>query len=263
MEHASILLVTEYDGGGFAGWQRQPDQRTVQGEMERVLHRLCGAPVNALAAGRTDAGVHARGQGVGVRVPPRWSPAALRRAMNALLPRDVWIASAHAMVPTFHPRFDARTRRYRYFVGLDERARSPFRRRTTWALGRPLDLDRLSAEGAALPGEHCFRAFAVAHTAPATDDHRCRIHHASWTRVGDDAVFEVEANRFLHHMVRFLVGTMVEVATGRRPAGTVASLLAAPDNARTAPPAPPEGLFFEAVTYPASSYLADPEVACA
>ena len=86
MDERPILLVTQYDGGGFAGWQRQPTSRTVQGDMERVLSRLCNQPIAAVGAGRTDAGVHAHGQGVGVRVPSGWEPAALRRAMNALLP---------------------------------------------------------------------------------------------------------------------------------------------------------------------------------
>src|SRR4051812_40792289 len=112
MDPRPILLVTQYDGGAFAGWQRQPDARTVQGEMERVLERLCGGPVTATGAGRTDAGVHAHGQGVGVRVATRWEPPALRRALNALLPSDIWVAEAHRMLPEFHPRRSATARQY-------------------------------------------------------------------------------------------------------------------------------------------------------
>ncbi len=252
-----ILLVTQYAGGGFAGWQRQPGPRTVQGEMERVLERLCGAPVAAVAAGRTDAGVHAHGQAVGVRVPPRWTPASLRRAMNALLPGDIWIAEAHRMAAEFHPRWSATARRYGYLVGSDEAARSPFRRPFEWHVRRPLDPGALAAEAEVLLGEHTFRAFAIAHTAPPTDPHRCVVHLARWVPREGGWTFEIEANRFLHHMVRFLVSTMVEVASGRRPRGTMARLLAAPDNRETPPPAPPEGLSLRAVTYPRELYRGD------
>jgi hypothetical protein len=107
MTARTVQLVLHYDGSAFAGWQRQPKERTVQGELERVLTRLTGSHVAALGAGRTDAGVHARGQAVGVRVPERWSAANLRRALNALLPRDIWVATSHDMRPEFHARYSA------------------------------------------------------------------------------------------------------------------------------------------------------------
>jgi len=258
MDSHTILLVTQYDGGQFAGWQRQPDVRTVQGEMERVLTRLCGNPVAAVGAGRTDAGVHAHGQGVGVRVPLRWTAAQLRRAMNALLPGDIWVASASEMAAEFHPRRSAITRRYRYLVGTDAEARSPFRRRYEWALTAPLDVAVLADEAEVLRGDHCFRAFAVRGTAPPDDHHRCLIQHATWSARDGGVVFEVEANRFLHHMVRFLVATMVEVAQGRRARGTVARLLTLTHNAETAAPAPPHGLSLHEVHYPSSLYVDAP-----
>jgi tRNA pseudouridine38-40 synthase len=254
MPAGPVLLVTQYDGRRFAGWQRQPGQRTVQGEMERVLAQLCGQPVTAVAAGRTDAGVHAHGQAVGVTVPPRWDPSGLRRALNARLPEDLWVAEAHRMVEGFHPRFSASARRYGYLVGTDEAAASPFRRHVEWAVRRPLDEVRLHAEAASLLGEHVFRGFAVANTAPAHDAHRCIIHQARWVPRDGGWRFEVTANRFLHHMVRFLVGTMIEVGAGRRPPGTVARLLQAPDNRETAAPAPPHGLSLREVVYPAACY---------
>lgn len=246
-----ILLVTQYDGGEFAGWQRQPAVRTVQGEMEQVLERLCNARVTATGAGRTDAGVHAHGQGVGVRVSEKWSAGELRRALNALLPPDIWVERAHRMRPEFHPRRSAIARSYRYLVGTDEGAFSPFRRRYEWALRAPLDPAVLQSEAAVLVGEHTFRAFAIANTAPVDDHHRCIVHRAAWTERDGGWTFEIEANRFLHHMVRFLVATMVEVATGRRPRGTMAALLAAPDNSKTPAPAPAHGLSLVAVRYPA------------
>lgn len=250
-----LLLVTQYDGGQFAGWQRQPEARTVQGEMERVLSRLLDAPTSAVGAGRTDAGVHAHGQGVGVWVPERWTPEALERAVNALLPRDIWVRSVHRMCPTFHPRRSAIARRYRYLVGTDSDVRSPFRNRYEWSLMRHLDPVALSSEAAALVGEHEFRAFAVAHTAPIDDHHRCVIHHATWQERDGGWVFEIAANRFLHHMVRFLVGTMVDVAQGRRPPGTVARLLTVAHNTETAAPAPAAGLSLHEVVYPSTLFL--------
>jgi tRNA pseudouridine38-40 synthase len=257
MDPRPILLVTQYDGGRFAGWQRQPNVRTVQGEMEAVLARLCSTHVAAVGAGRTDAGVHAHGQGVGVRVPATWTPARLQRSMNALLPQDIWVAEATRMTEDFHSRRSAIERRYGYLVGTDAAARSPFRRRTEWAVPRPLDADVLHDEAAALLGEHTFRAFAIAGTAPADDHHRCVIQHASWVARDGGWVFEVAANRFLHHMVRFLVGTMIDVAQGRRPRGTLARLLVAPDNAETSAPAPAHGLSLRQVVYPAACYAVD------
>lgn len=256
MSVRTVQLVLQYDGAGFAGWQRQPVERTVQGALEAALLRLCTVPVAALGAGRTDAGVHARGQAVSVRVADRWTPEALRRALNAVLPGDIWVAAAHAMRPEFHARFSAVARRYSYHVGLDEEAASPFRRRYEWGVRRPVDVDRLKESAAVIVGEHCFRAFAVRGTAPETDDHRCLVSEARWAADGESRlVFHVEANRFLHHMVRFLVGTMMDVATGRRDPGSMAALLDASDNREVSPPAPPHALFLERVAYPDHLYL--------
>ena len=255
MAERTVQLVLHYDGSGFSGWQRQPEQRTVQGVMEAALERLCGAPVGVLGAGRTDAGVHARGQAAGVRVPERWTPSALRRALNAVLPPDVWVAAAHEMRAAFHARYSAVARRYGYYVGTDEEADSPFRRRLEFAIRRPLDRGALDATAAGLLGEHGFRAFAVRGTAPPDDDHRCHVHVARWLDRPGGVVFEIEANRFLHHMVRFLVGTMLDIATGRRPQQDMAALLAALDNRAVSPPAPAHALFLEAVVYPADLYL--------
>src|SRR3954471_21816013 len=139
MAERTVQLVVHYDGAGFSGWQRQPAQRTVQGVIEESLARLCGAPISALGSGRTDAGVHARGQAVGVTVPARWESAQLRRAMNAVLPSDVWVAKASEMRPEFHARYSAIARRYGYYVGTDDEANAPFRRRYELAFSRPLD----------------------------------------------------------------------------------------------------------------------------
>jgi tRNA pseudouridine38-40 synthase len=251
----TVQLVLHYDGAEFAGWQRQPHQRTVQGVLEDALAHLCGSPVAALGAGRTDAGVHARGQAVGIRAPSKWEPAPLKRALNAILPRDVWVAAAHDMRSEFHARYDATTRRYSYYVGTDEHAYSPFRRRWEWPVHYALDRARLDESAAAIRGEHRFLAFAVRGTAPPDDEHRCTVQTAVWSDRPGGLVFEIEANRFLHHMVRLLVGTMVETAAGRRPRDSVPMLLSAADNRETSPPAPANALFLDVVHYPRDLYL--------
>jgi len=250
-----LQLVLHYDGTNFSGWQRQPDRRTVQGVLESALGRLCAEPVSALGSGRTDAGVHARGQSVGVRVPEKWEPASMRRALNALLPDDVWVADANAMRDDFHARYSATARGYSYYVGTEEEAMSPFRRRTEWGVLRPLERESLDRAAAFLHGEHSFRAFAVRGTAPPEDDHRCEIRRAEWRTRPGGLVFEIEANRFLHHMVRFLVGTMIEAAQGRRPVADLEALLVASDNDEVSSPAPAHALFLDRVRYPADLYL--------
>jgi tRNA pseudouridine38-40 synthase len=245
----TFLATLHYDGTGFVGWQRQPTGRSVQSEFERVLERIFGRRTVAHAAGRTDAGVHAIGQGVSFSAPPSWTDLALRRALNALLPRDCWVQSVDLMQHGFHARKSALTRRYRYDVGTDEASGSPFRKNYEWALGRGLDHDALVGATRLLPGEHDFRAFAAKGDKP---HYRCRIRTADWTPrpEGRGISFEVEADRFLHHMVRMLVGTMVDIGLGRRPGTDMAMLLERTDNAETSPPAPAHGLYFVAATYP-------------
>lgn len=255
MAEHSVQLVLHYDGAGFAGWQRQPETRTVQGVLEAALTRLCNRETKATGAGRTDAGVHARGQAVGTIVSEAWAAPRLRRALNAILPDDIWVAAAYDMAPQFHARYDAMSRRYSYRIGTDVASRSPFRRRYEWHLEDALDMRVLRESAERILGEHCFRAYAVQGTAPVTDDHRCQIIDARWCDANGAIVFELEANRFLHHMVRFLVGTMVDAARGRRDPGDVARLLDANDNSETSAPAPAHALVLERVTYPADLYV--------
>jgi tRNA pseudouridine38-40 synthase len=251
----TVQLVLHYDGARFSGWQRQPDERTVQGELEEAVSKLCGAPVPVVGAGRTDAGVHARGQAAGVRVPEKWSALALRRSMNAILPDDVWIAAAFDMRDAFHPRYSAVSRSYSYYVGTDDLASSPFRRNTELVWKKPLDLARMSAAANATVGRHCFRAFAVKGTAPERDEHRCNVLHAAWREREGGLAFDIKADRFLHHMVRFLVGTMLEIGEGRREPDVIAELLAQDDNSKVSQPAPPHGLFLQSVEYPKDLYM--------
>jgi tRNA pseudouridine38-40 synthase len=254
MDPRTIQLVVHYDGSAFAGWQVQPARRTVQGELEAAVSRLFARPTAVVGAGRTDAGVHARGQAVGLLAPPRWSVAGLQRALNAILPADLWVAQAFEMDPAFHARRSATARRYSYRIGTDGGSRSPFRSRWEHGVSQHLDTGLLAESTARLLGEHRFLAFAVKGTAPATDDHRCVIQHAAWVPVDGGLRFDIQANRFLHHMVRFLVGTLLDIGTRRRPAEDLPRLLLAERNDEVSAPAPAHALCLEAVTYPPALY---------
>lgn len=251
-ENHRVRLTIQYDGSGFHGWQVQPEVRTVQQELEAALERLTSTPVRTIAAGRTDTGVHATGQVAGADVPLRWEPARLRRALNAVLPGDVWIAAAESVAPDFHARYDATAREYEYRLGTRDVAWSPFHRRWCWALRDAVDEALLDEAAALVVGEHSFRAFAKAGQEERGD--RCTVYAAGWEAAGPDATgprFRIRANRFLHHMVRYLVGTMVDVARGRRPLAEMHGLLENEAGLTTSPPAPPEGLYLVAVTYDA------------
>ncbi|HEX8392101.1 MAG TPA: tRNA pseudouridine(38-40) synthase TruA [Longimicrobium sp.] len=256
-ERHRIRFIIHYDGRGFAGWQVQPDQRTVQGELERILTKLTAGPCAVIGSGRTDRGVHATGQVAATDVPVRWTAQSLRRAMNALLPDDVWVAEATLAAPYFHPRYDATARSYVYRVGLASEADSPFRSPWCWPLVRPVDLLAMEKAAAHIVGDHSFRAFAKAGQEERGD--RCTVTAARWAPwEGIGLEFHVTANRFLHHMVRYLVGTLVDIGLGQRPPEVMAALLAGEEGLETSPPAPPEGLFLTAVTYPPNAGMEPP-----
>ncbi len=246
----SFFVVLQYDGTHFAGWQKQARDRTVQGDLETTLAELDGRRVVTHAAGRTDAGVHALGQVVSFRTAREWPPRQLLRALRGLLPADLFAARLGEAPTRFHARNDAVSRRYRYAVGWDPDARSPFRRPYEWALGESLDLGLLRDAAALLSGTNDFRAFAAAGQKKA--HYRCSILESRWdTRDrAEGCIFTIEADRFLHRMVRFLVGTMVDVARGRRPLRDIRTLLRATTNEATSPPAPPHGLYLVGARYP-------------
>src|SRR5262245_19764625 len=211
-----IKLTLHYDGAGFMGWQVQPGARTVQSELEAALSRLADQPITVIAAGRTDRGVHATGQVASTLVPSKWTAATLHRALNAILPDDIWIAAAHEVPLEFHARYSATSRSYIYRVGTVAAAYSPFQRRWCWAQRDALDVDVLNAAATVYCGRHSFRAFA--RSGQPERGEICEVTLSRWRAWSHGLVYEVTANRFLHHMVRYMVGTMVEVARGRRPA---------------------------------------------
>ncbi len=243
-----IKLTLQYDGSGFFGWQVQPGVRTVQSDLEAALSRLADRPISVVAAGRTDRGVHATGQVASALMPGTWTPESLRRSLNAILPGDVWVADAEAVAPEFHARYGAVAREYVYRVGTAPASFSPFHRRWCWPVRDRLDAGLLDAAAASILGDHSFRAFAK--SGQPERGERSVVQHAQWRRWEELGVeLRIRANRFLHHMVRYLVGTMVDVASGRRPLADVAALLAGQEGLETSPPAPPEGLFLARVYY--------------
>ncbi len=252
-----IAIGIEYDGSGFAGWQRQAHARSVQACVEAALARVAGRAVATRCAGRTDAGVHAWGQvahfDTGAARPER----AWVLGVNAHLPRDVAVRWARPVPEDFDARFSATARIYRYLVAEGRARPALLRHRAAWHHGAPLDADRMAEAAGALAGEHDFSAFRAA---------GCQARHAvrrlsriEVGRSGDIVWFEVEANAFLHHMVRNIVGSLLLVGTGERPAGWIAELLEGRDRTRAGPTAPAEGLYLLGVRYPARFGLPGPE----
>lgn len=252
-------MTLQFDGTRYHGWQVQPKHATVQGELERVVQRLTGSRRPVVGSGRTDRGVHALGQVAAVDLPSRWTPESFRSACNALLPADIWLSAVEPAASDFHPRFDAVARTYVYRVGVDDRARSPFRVPYTWPLGLRPAFELLERATERLVGEHAFGGFAKSGQPERGD--RCTVFHAAWSESegGAELRWMVSANRFLHHMVRYLVGTMVDIGLARRPASDLEDLLAARKGVVTSPPAPAAGLFLAHVAYPGESSPAEVE----
>jgi tRNA pseudouridine38-40 synthase len=250
MRDQYFCAILQYAGHGFAGWQRQASDRTVQGVLEEGLEQLVGHRVTTNAAGRTDSGVHALGQVVSFKGPRKWDPGDLQRALNAVTPADLWVAEVAPAPEGFHARKDASARRYRFVLGCDPGSASPFRRPYEWALGEPVDLEALGKAADLFVGEHDFRPLSTA--GQEKPHYRCTVTQCEWQeRRGQEGfIFNVEADRFLHRMVRFMVGAMVDVARKRRPLTDISAVLAATSNADASPPAPPQGLYMLGALYP-------------
>lgn len=236
-------LDIAYDGTGFAGWARQPDQRTVQDELERALGRVLQREIALTVAGRTDRGVHATGQ-----VASYEGPAVRAEALNALLPSDVAVTACTEAADGFDARRDARSRCYRYRV-LHSRIRSPME--AGRALWWPHGLDRalLHECAALLHGTHDFTAFTPSETYHVRFDRD--VLAARWTEDGDMLAFEIEADTFMRHMNRVLLGTMLQVAGGRRSVEDFERLLGGAHRREAGPTAPPHGLYLTGVLYDA------------
>ena len=245
-----VRLKLEYDGTNYSGWQMQSGQDSIQARLEEALARILGTPVRVRGAGRTDAGVHARGQVAAARLPRAFDPAELARALNAILPADIVVLEAAAADEAFDPRRDARLRIYEYRV-LNQPLRSAFERNSAWLVREPLDIGAMNAAAGAFAGEHDFAAFRSLGSAEKTTMRRVEV--SRWRRDDERLVYRVEASAFLRHMVRTMVAAMVEVgrgkSPGRPPADTIAALLLSRDRALAPAPAPAAGLYLVEVRY--------------
>jgi tRNA pseudouridine38-40 synthase len=241
----TVRLDIEYDGSGFRGWARQPGLRTVQGELEAALQTVLREPVSLTVAGRTDTGVHARGQVASFQTDAELPPD-LARNLNGVGPDDVAVIAAKAVPEEFDARGDARSRTYRYRVSTRP-SPSPFERgRALWWPHR-VDHEALEACAAALPGSHDFTAFT-----PTQTDHvrfERDVLAASWEQGGEILSFLITADAFMRNMVRALVGTMLEVASGRRTVEDFTRLLKGAPRSAAGDTAPPHGLYLESVSY--------------
>jgi tRNA pseudouridine38-40 synthase len=234
-------LTLRYDGTGFAGWALQPQRRTVQGELERALETILREPIATTVAGRTDAGVHAWGQVASYR-----HEAVDPRSLNALLPDDVAVIASEPMDDLFDARFSAKSRTYVYRI-LNARARDPFEQGRALHVTRKLEIQALDACAAALSGTRDFTAF----TPTATEHVRFErtILSAQWRTSGEILALTVEADAFMRQMIRILVGTMLEVATGERTPEDFTALLDGAPRSAAGRTAPPHGLYLASVAY--------------
>ncbi len=243
-----VAVGVQYDGSKFQGWQAQrPGARTVQAVLEQALTRVADHPVRLICAGRTDAGVHGVGQVAHFDTVAARSARSWILGGNAHLPADLSLNWAREVSDDFHARFSALARRYRYLM-LNRPYRSAlWRGRATWCY-RPLDADRMDEAGQALIGEHDFSAFRAAECQAR---HPIReIRELTVRRRGDGLVLEVEANAFLHHMVRNIAGVLMAIGAGDRPVEWARAVLEQRDRTRAGVTAPAEGLYLWAVRYP-------------
>jgi len=250
----TLKLTLAYDGGDYVGWQRQPVGRSIQGELERAFEEIEGQRIAVHGAGRTDAGVHALAQVASVRLAHDIEVDSLVRALNAKLPADIRVLSVEPVEDQFHARFSSRRKVYRYFIALGPMV-SPFARRYAWHVAEPLDTNAMKTAAVALLGLHDFAAFQA-----AGSDVETTVRTISEIAIGTRQLPEVESTTplisvdvigdgFLRHMVRIMVGTLVSVGKGKRPASAMSDLLSSGDRECAGVTAPAHGLFLVSVVY--------------
>lgn len=242
-----LKLIVSYDGTAYGGFQRQRNARTVQAVLEETLRKILKEKVRLLSAGRTDAGVHAEGQVVSFKTKQDLPLLGLQRGLNALLPKDIVIRSAKEAIPDFHPRFDASLKEYRYTLWNDPTP-SPFWRHYAHHVPHPLDLKAMRKAAHYLVGHHDFKSFQAA-------DKRRRsavrtLKRLFIRRKGSLIQITFQADGFVYHMVRNIVGTLLEVGKGRRSPAEIPALLSKKDRRFTGPTAPAKGLCLVKVGYP-------------
>jgi len=242
-----IRLKLEYDGTNYSGWQVQIGQDSIQGRIEAALERIFATPVRVRGSGRTDAGVHARGQVAAVRLPRPFGSAELSRALNAMLPPDIVVLDAAEVADDFDPRRDARIRVYEYRI-LNQPVPSALERRFAWVIRETLNYDAMTIAARRFIGEHDFAAFRSVGSDEKTTVRQ--VFSSTWRREGERIlVYRVEANAFLRHMVRTMVAALVEAGRGRIGPGAIRDLICSRDRARAPAPAPACGLYMVEVRY--------------
>lgn len=239
--------VVEYDGAGFAGWQRQRHADTVQQVVEEALGAVAAHPVEVVCAGRTDAGVHALHQVIHFDSHASRANIAWIRGANSHLPGSVRLLWANEVPLDFHARFKAQQRAYRYVIASRAVRPALQRQQVAWTY-KPLDAERMHAAGQLLVGEHDFSSFRAAEC--QAKHARRRVSRLSVLRRGDYLYLDIEANAFLHHMVRNIAGVLMAVGAGEQPVDWVGDVLAARDRRLAGVTAPPQGLYLVGVTYP-------------
>lgn len=248
----NFRLLIQYDGTDFHGWQVQDNERTVQGELQRVLSLLEGTDVHVTGSGRTDAGVHAEGQVASVRLSKPFTPEKLRAAINGNLWRDVRVISAEKAPDDFHARFSAKSKTYRYRI-VNAPVISPFLVRYAHHEARPLDVARMNTAARLFLGEHDWTAFSAANS---DAEHRVRTItgfdvESRWDPAAGASVidFRISGDGFLRYMVRSIVGTLLEVGRGEKDSDTIQQAIVGGDRNLAGPTAPAHGLTLVRVSY--------------
>lgn len=241
-----LKLTLEYDGTAYAGWQRQPNQPTVQGAIEEAIRSIAQTAVSVVGAGRTDAGVHALGQVAHVDLDHPMSPSEWLRALNAVLPQDISVIAVDPVPDEFHARYSARGKLYEYRI-LNRRERSALERGRSWHVSAPLKTVAMAEAAHLLVGHHDFSSFEGAPT--DNENPICHLHGIEVTASQDRIRIEAYADRFLKQMVRALVGTLVDVGAGKRTVDSVREVLEARDRSKAGKTAPAHGLFLVRVDY--------------
>lgn len=241
-----IKLTVEYDGTNYHGWQFQTNCASIQSVLERAIAIFLRTTTRVTAAGRTDAGVHALGQVVSFVTEQKFSAHRIRRALNALTPRDITIKEVEFVPDFFDPRRDALSRVYEYHI-LNRATESPFYLHRAWRLHERLNVESMRDAISCLPGEHDFTSFRAGDCDAAHPIRR--VYQTSLEARGELLVFSIEATAFLRHMVRNIVGTLAEVGRGARSVEAFRQLLEMKDRSKAGDTAPPHGLFLVEVKY--------------